>query len=232
LVTRDRQLFLKVYFGTPYPSFRRKMLAKFRGDTTIPETFDWTGETADGGASVGTLLDLVETHHEPPRESLGQGTIVRLLLTVLSSNFYDFFSTAALHSRLYPESFYNPDTSPARVYNTVKRVRRWLTDNAIPLAIEERNGAYGLNFLVPAEGAARLRVTIQPALSPVAAAVKLLRSRLAGDEFQGHQAALAWDVSIRTAQRILLHALECGLILRIGAGRTSRYRFNDSPSAA
>jgi hypothetical protein len=158
LVTRDRQLFLKVYFGTPYPSFRRKMLAKFRGDTTIPETFDWTGETADGGASVGTLLDLVETHHEPPRESLGQGTIVRLLLTVLSSNFYDFFSTAALHSRLYPESFYNPDTSPARVYNTVKRVRRWLTDNAIPLAIEERNGAYGLNFLVPAEGAARLRV--------------------------------------------------------------------------
>jgi hypothetical protein len=222
IATRDRQLFLKVYFGTPYAGFRDRLCAAFGGDNAIPPFFDWSG---DSGSGEGPLLDLVENGHLPARTDFEPGSAVRQLLTVLGGNFYDPFSTAGLHARLYPGAIYNPDTSPARIYNAIKRVRRWLDVNRVPIAIDEQSGAYGLRFA----GAARLRVSLGPPPSPVVAAVRRLRERLGDKDFMAQQAAVALGISPRTAQRLLLQALEKRLVERIGGGRSSRYRFAPSP---
>ena len=57
-----------------------------------------------------------------------------------------------LYSSLYPDEYFNPDSSPNRMYQVVQRLRKWYRDNNIPLNVKvdknhfllEMKGDYGI----------------------------------------------------------------------------------------
>jgi len=66
------------------------------------------------------------------------------LLQVLSQDFYRPLSLGPLFNQLYPNEYYNPLSSPGRVYKVVQRVQQLLIENHIPLKIEQQNNEFKL----------------------------------------------------------------------------------------
>ena len=66
------------------------------------------------------------------------------LLQVLSQDFYRPLSLGPLFNQLYPNEYYNPLSSPARVYKVVQRVQQLLIENHIPLKIEQQKNEFKL----------------------------------------------------------------------------------------
>src|SRR5207302_175208 len=67
------------------------------------------------------------------------------MLQSLALDFYRPLQLAELHERLYPREYFNPFSSPDRVHQAARRLRRWLQENRIPLGISEELGQYRLS---------------------------------------------------------------------------------------
>ena len=132
--SKNKNLFEQVYFGTPYESYRKMMVEKWVAAKPKSESFIW-----NKGQS-----QVLQIHKGKINEELvfRDGELISRLLSFLFSDFYVPKRVASIFSFLHPEEYFDPNTSPTRVYQLVKRLKQHLKKHKINIEVHSRSGAY------------------------------------------------------------------------------------------
>jgi len=148
---RKQEILWKVYFGTPYSSYRKTLLREFHQEgLKIPEAYFRNFQTGFEpdiilNPAQGTAIhksDEDRTH--TINFSFARLPIVQNVLIVLSTDFYSPFRLPQIFEQLYPGEHYVPGESAEKAYLTISQAREWLKENNVPLAIVESKSFYSL----------------------------------------------------------------------------------------
>lgn len=155
LITKSKKLFLQVYFGTPFESFRKDLIEEFKTRVQIPNYFIWGPEVSHLDTSPISLD--IENGTLMTRDTNGlvnqfgnllvPGSLPHQLLMTLASDFYSPFGYRYLFAALFPEKNYHPQFSDQEVLVAIETLKKWLSQNNLPLDVEERGGFFKLKFL-------------------------------------------------------------------------------------
>ena len=213
---RDERLLTHVYFGTPFEDFRKSLLLDFGSPVDMPPEYDWS----PGGHGKGGVLSLSTGAEEAGKARLKVDSASHRLLSALACDFYRPIRLAAIHEKIFSGECFNPVSSPLRVYQAIRRLRSWLAKGELPLAIDEREGAYRLI----GDRSYRLRVSRRKAIRQ-RHAWYLHRLRRAFDTRPFGVTAMAevLGLSRRSANRVLVELREQGSLSMSGAGSSTSY---------
>ena len=230
---RDIAILLHVYYGSPFPSYRKKVKEKLRDlGAPLPDAYDWR---------PGTVLNATsERHHKtlciengellPKGSGLKPGQVLHRLIIALCSDFYRPHSVARLHESLFPDQHFNPKSSPDLVRQAVLRLRAWTQEQKLGFEVVEcGNGSYRLDS---ARDVGRLRIKTQREDAPFAREFDPLKLRTESfraklemmfdhsKPFRAKTVANAFGLPQRTANRMLTELVAEGCLEKIGSGRS------------
>lgn len=214
----------KVFYGTPYFSYRRRIEKELRYHAD-DRGFVW--RVGPGHAKASAVLDVQKGLLAPTPRSLKTGQVVQRLLETLALDFYKPPTVAQLHATLFPDRYYNPESSPDLIHQAMKRLRQWIAQNKVPLSVVEDQGLYRLR----SQGRVDIHLRAQ-AIAPSAP-----RARLADDlaqEFRSQPFSRkefeAWTkLSSRAANLRIAELLTANALEKIGAGPQTKYKVKASP---
>ncbi len=226
ITMQDRALALNLLFGTPYESFRKRLVEKSESWLKVPKTYRWnlTGQESD------RAFNLHQAEEIGGPAKMKAGTVLHKIFLVLSSDFYRPFAIGNLHSLIYPKEFFNPDSSPRRVAFLIQRLRAWFKEFDIPLFIHAEDDGFKLQASAPysliIEKAASKTVSKSDEPLQYLTLVKKIKTNRKGQPLRAAEIAELTDMSVRSVRYFLKWALEKKKVQKIGSGRESRYRFS------
>jgi hypothetical protein len=156
------------------------------------------------------------------RVSLKEGKRTHQVFAALLEDFYRSQTLNALFASLFPTEYFDPFSSPDRVYQAIRRSRAWIKESGLPIEIRESEGRYSLHvdkgfaFVVPL---AQARVDKQSALWQ-----KLMDHFPGSVEFRSSDAQSVLSLSATSFRRFANWAIETGRLERIGASSAVVYR--------
>ncbi|MCB0386040.1 MAG: hypothetical protein KDD43_11660 [Bdellovibrionales bacterium] len=218
--TRNQGLFGRVYFGTPYPAYRQTMKDKIPKQWKISDEYLLSSTTE---AAPHLVLDLKLGTEKSGRFELKPGQLLHRALVLLIEDFYHPKRVGTLHSELFPDSYFNPVSSPNRIYQVVSRLRQWADESKVPLSIKEDNGYYwamvraGLGVLI------REEKTLASEVSPNQTLVDRLYAEGAED-FSARQACECLGLSRSSFNRFAKWAIDEGILEKRGQSSSTHYR--------
>lgn len=222
LKTKDEALAARLYFGSPSPAYRRRLLNELGRHVHLPEEYLWM---PSGEANPRFLVDLFTgAVHEEGRQIAGLrvGHMVHRLLVLLVSDFYRPFRTATVFGKMNPGEFYNRETSPARVHEAVRALRAFFQESGLPLSVEATDAGYSLKALGPVA----LRFSHGDLLGrPHAPEIDALRQAFPDAHFTSTEALDFTRLPKRSLQRLLSEAVVEGILEKDGVRASTRYRF-------
>lgn len=195
--------FAKLYFGTPYPKYRERLLAEFQ--TAPPEHYVWGSSRRDQAH-----FDLAESKMTPQLQ--------RFMWQMLS-DFYQPQSLGRLFSGVFPSEHYNWRHSPNKVHQVISRMRRHLAKNKMPITIEQSDGFY--QFIATDKISIRLMRTHDLRIDTL---VKLYE-RFTDQRFTAKEACHFLRQAKTSTHRLLERAKSDGVLTSIGRGRSTQYGF-------
>lgn len=134
---RNRTILQKLYFGTPFPAYRQRILNETNGEFKVETSYLWrlySSKRPEYWIDLRTGKDENEsTVLNPQLHSLR-------LLSVIASDFYRPIQTSTIFHSLYPNSFFDPYSSPNRIDQALLRLRRSLKLAHLPLIINNQDG--------------------------------------------------------------------------------------------
>ncbi len=208
VLTRNERLLHHVYFGTPFENYRRRLLVRYERPGPIPDRYDWELGRVSARAPSLNLANPEGAY--------------RRFLAFLACDFYRPQTMGALHARLYPRDFFNPDSAPLKIRQLILRVRRWCAAEKIPVKIQSGRDGYRLQATSP------LVLTVGktiPDVSEIDPDLGTLEQSWGGRVFSLKDAQRTLNRPERTVRRILKDAFDAGKLERSGAARGVRYRF-------
>jgi hypothetical protein len=156
---------------------------------------------------------------------LKEGKLLHRLLVALASDGYRPARVTTLHFHLYPREYFNPSSSPGRVYQRIDHLRRWLKARRFPMTVDQQGGFFHLVAKAPC----RLRVGASPLRAGrTETLVEKLRDAWPRSEFSAKDAGRHLLLPARATQRVLQKALAADLLEREGSGYHTRYRLKRS----
>ncbi len=215
LAQHDENLVLQVYFGTPYPSYRRRLADSCRS---------WLGPLPQSWIFGGRerVFDIRQGKELGEALRLKPGQAVHRMFAALSSDLYRPISQGALFARLFSNQYYDPESGLQRIANVLLRWRRWCEETRFPFRASVEKGSYRLE--VPAT--CGLRLWNSTATSELTPAVELTLERLlnfAPKEFSSRDAASVLHLGLRSTIDILNWGVKNGYLLRLGKGPATKY---------
>lgn len=215
--TGDRALFDKLYFGTPWPRYRERLVELAPG-YVVSSHYDH----APLGTG-GSILDVDAFGARAGGHELKAGQLLHRALVALTRDLYRPSWVAAAFNALFPDEFYHPESGPKRVHQAVFRLRNWFVEAGVPIEIEEKNGRYFLDFKQPCS------IRLVPAELPAAeiaeeASLRKVAAAFGESAFGSKDVARALDVSSTTARDFLKWAVESGRLEKISSGPKTRYK--------
>ncbi len=217
IICHDRELFLKVYFGTPYLSYRERLRRDYKAEVEIPDSLPFPLPSTSPRTGATENLDLLRN------EALKSGQLKHRLLKAMVSDFYRPARVAHLFSDLYPGESFELVGSRARVHVAMQELRSWFRKKRLPLRIVETQGEFRLTSSV-----SRLQLIVP---SPrwwqqnPSGRLALARAYAGANPFSAGEFAQWLKIPRRTAFEILSESLQQGLLRKTGAGPTTRYQF-------
>lgn len=209
---QDKDLLQKVYFGTPFETFRKR-LQKKNPFLSLDTSYLWC---VPGGEGTNPFV------FELDKTDLKPGQALYRILSTLCSDFYRPFSAIDLFESSNKEDYYSAGHAEQRVYQLVKRLREWLRANALPFILQTTKGNFHLI------GSAPCRILLDPGnaqqsvLSQDDHRLLQLQKHFSG-LFTAHEAATTLGTSRRTVSNTLKQGLLSGKIEKIGT--SNQYRF-------
>jgi hypothetical protein len=222
----QQNLLLNVYFGTPFSDYKKRIenLFKEKG-WKIPN--DYYRKLSSEPAS--RILDI-ETGLEEDREMveiIKPGQMLHRFLNILATDFYKPIGVGQLFSKLFPDEYFNPETSADRIAQAVKQIRKWFLINEIPLDVNVESNLYNLSAYGPY--ALKLSKSLQNSDELLDAGFELQLKKLIEkwpyQSFSTSKAADELQISSSSVRTILEKALDQKRIFKSGAGRSVLYRF-------
>ncbi len=140
VIEGNPDLFLKVYFGTPFLNYRKKLKSAFP-QVEIPETYLWN-PTQKTPKKVADRFKVTEGEDVSSGAKLKKGQLSHRLMQSLTSDFYIPFRTESLFGYVFPDEHYNPVSSYKKTSNAINRLQNWLEKSEIPIQIRFKDGGY------------------------------------------------------------------------------------------
>lgn len=202
----DENVLERVYFGTPYETFRNRIIKEYP-NFTIQDSF-WH--------EIGSGMKVKEFDYLQYKELTKSSKILKTL-QALTSDFYRLQNKYSLFGLIFPGEFFNSEVSFNKVYVTITRTRNWLKRKHIPLQILEKNGEYYL------EGQIHIKLYLQDLLKDqeelieprLYAELDQLRKKFNHSQFSIRDASETLKhENLRKTQRLLKKAFENKLIAR------------------
>lgn len=225
LLKKDFELLAKVYHGTPYPCYLKKVLEEakviFGNKVSFDELFYWFPGGRKNASSVKHYIDISTGATSNKNLFLKTKTIPFHLMQVLSSDYYRFWNIPSLHSKLFGDRIFNPDSSPGLILEHIQRVRGFLKSSKLGVSIIRNKNFFKLDAKPEAgirvQGAAILvDAEAQTWLSP-------LLKHFGKLIFTINDAETVWATSRRTAQRRLKTLCRVGALSSKSKGRGTQY---------
>ncbi len=221
LAFRDDQLFIKVYHGSPYASYRKRIRKIYKPEFPIPKMIEWD-LNASSHFEKKRVFDISKGCEDGGTARLSSSPLLMRLLQTLSKDFYRPATTGSLFSVLYPSEYFNPQTSPNRVYHVIKRLRIWFQDHAIPIDIEAQED----RFTLASRGPYHLRVSFQNIrISKNESWLESLSHHLGQRDFSIEDAIEELQLPPTTAKKFLIWACQQGHVRRMKKGKTDLFRW-------
>lgn len=218
IARQDESLLHRVYFGTPFENFRKKLLLRFGKPIVIPTRYHWQLHENE----KSEIIDFDSL------KGIKRGELFHRLLMVLAEDFYRPRTLAVLHAKLYPGQYFNAISAPKQIYTAIYRLRLILEKKKVPFSIEEESGAYQLRAVRPATV-----VLYSPGAEKNKPSLILnsLRNRFSSQSFSANDAAKVLSLSSRSALRVLTLGVEEGSVTKVGTGPVTRYQFTNRKAA-
>jgi len=210
--------FNHIFFGTPFPAYRQRIISELGITAPLPKSFCLKGS--------GPVLDISGSQSPLPEAMASGGNLHRLLL-ILFKDLYQPARLGTLFAELFPGEYFNPYSSPNRVHQALRRLRRATEKSGFELSIEESNGGYKVRHSCPI----RLGQG-QPETDTRRLALQKLSAVTGHSAFTSSQAQAQLGLSESTALRLLRWGVSHRLLSHSGKGRATRYSFTDTKQAA
>jgi tetratricopeptide (TPR) repeat protein len=222
---RDADLFLlkvqpdqdqldHLVFGTPKAAFRRRI-------ETLVEIAPSSSYVL--GSQKGPQLNL-QTGRVSGIDNLPLGKKIHQVISALNRDFYVPTSVGTLFHELYPDEYFDIDTSPFRIRQAILRTREWLQKNNIPAVIQQAQGTY--RFLITGDFGIHVELE-QQAVNPTVVRWRQLKERFApGLSFRSEEACYQMGWSRTTFRRLAEWACQNGELSRSGVGKATLYQIN------
>lgn len=212
-VTQDTQLLTRVYYGTPFMSYRRRILKEVGPNLKLPKK-----------------MTLFGSHFHKIRsldEILTNETQFSKILQILLFDHYQPLRLGRFFSLLYAEEFYNPFSSPHRVDQAIYRFRVSSTAKNLGLDVVRANDSYKL--ISVSEEALEVSLSLlrsfQSSVTQTNKAPHWLRDpKLTKKSFTSQHLSKHLGISQRTAQRLIKDAINNDMLMSLSNGRSTRYQ--------
>lgn len=214
LVSQKEELYLKVFWGTPFESLRNKLKYRFSRKINPGESYILR---FDEKSDLTRTIDLSLPKYE---KSIRPGQMISRMLTALTEDFYKPRTLPELHASIFPEERYHPVHSPTKIYQLIKRTRQTLKTLDLPISIEEKEAGYSLSFPV----GVGLKITRMGKLSPLESSLDKLSSKFP-DGFTLKEAEKHLGLSRSSTQRLVWEAEKAKILVSERVGKSLRYLF-------
>ena len=219
-ITKNKELFLKIYAGTPLKSYRKKLLKNIGFEVEIPTSVT----VAMQKDQKGEIFDL-QTAEYQGQQILKPGGLPHQLLQLLCSDLYKPLRLGNIFSQLFPDEHYSVVSTPNRVHQIIIRLRQSLEN--IPLEVTEHEGLYS----VTATGPVSINFSTSTGLKNTREVrLKQLREKFQSTPFGIKDVMNLFGVSRTQAHYIIKSADHLG-ISKVGKGPSTRYVFQNKTAA-
>lgn len=208
----EQSRFDYLYFGTPHRSYRRRLL-----DIGAPLNVDESTEVHLPGAPAPT--DVIDPMMGLP----DLGGVPHRVTQLLLRDFYHPYRVAEIFGHLHPDEYFDPETSPNRVHQSLHAARVWYEKLGLDLRIVSRGTRFRLSW------SEHYRLRVREAILPVTTE-QIFQYRL---ELAASQPETYWSrqevqtelgCSRASATRFLDPRLNPLILEKRGAGPHVRYR--------
>lgn len=221
LLTRDEELLKHIYFGTPHQAFRQRMMRLWGRSVDFGEFYHWNLNPVSEVTPLESF-SVDEGFIGIKGSGIKKGTSGHRLLLILASDFYKTFKAEELFSLLFPDQHFHLETSRHRIHETISRTRNWLKAKGINLVINESQGAYVLSSEVQFKVKVLKDLRIKADVLSTNMAELL---RVVGDNvFTSYDVCNILKVPTSTTRRYLRVALKQKMVVKMGQGRSTKYR--------
>lgn len=200
-------------FGTPFESFRRQVFNEF-GHKLEQQTYIL-------GPKSSPRFDLL-TGKIDGRDLLAPGRKCHQLFEVLLRDFYYPLRIGGLFSEMFPDEHFDVHSSPVRVRQLIRRARRWLESERIPVEICESRGFYSLRIV--GDFSFRVPMHRKPVDFMHLHFEKLQVAFASTPTFTAKDVRDKLGFARTTVQRLVNWGLEIGKLERLGARNATEYR--------
>lgn len=214
IADRDESLFMKVYHGTHFAEYKKRMKQIYGktvgGYREFSIDLDCKGKSRTSGVSRIDLKSGAITNLSGSTMISGLGL---KLLQIVASDFYRSFRIGELARSLYPDEYFNPFSTPKKLYQVFSTLNHQLRECHSNLLLKWDKNSVGMNFL----GQVALEKTgshqsLPPSLN------QFLKGKEMGSVFRSQEFATYLGQSERSAQRILSQALDKKKLRRLKPG--------------
>lgn len=146
---KQKELLLNIYFGTPYKEYKKRIQGIFKTEGWDLPDFYFRNLSHEPATAYLDVQNGTTESEMPLPTPLKQGQALHRLLLVLSQDFYKPTGPGEIFSKIFPDEYFNHETSPERIVQAVKRLRTWFYENNIPVTITVVNGSYALHASRP-----------------------------------------------------------------------------------
>ncbi|MBX3016254.1 MAG: hypothetical protein KF767_00075 [Bdellovibrionaceae bacterium] len=213
----DHDAYLELLVGTPFTGYRARIQSRL-DRTDLPELPSrWRWGAPDSAAldlATGELHGMTRTVRPPTAKCLQ-------LIEALSQDLFRPQRLATLFGRLFPREHFDIFSSPQRVHQILRRTRRWLSENDLPLQIEESGGQFRLRK--PDRFALILTLSREPRDNQRRLLQRLERDFGTEPYFTGPEAAARLGISESLMKRVLAWGVAQKRLRRQGRGSGTTY---------
>lgn len=223
LAKKDESLFWKVFFGTPFLQYRKRIQSLFKPDSR-PLKFQWQSQIVDQ-SKIDRTLDLSRGEEIGSKVQIRSNAILHQLLQILCRDFYRPVALGAIFSELFPNEHYDPDSSPQRVYQSIIRLRKWFRDHHVPLRITSSNWSFRLKFT----GNYAVQIQMKAdRTSELEFPIEKLVENFGMNPFSAKAVSEKFDIPLSRAQKYLSEVLKLKKIRKTAGGSVTKYKLVES----
>ncbi len=227
---KDPHLFLKVYWGSRFEDYKKRIKKIFNADIEIKNQFiySFTPSSREFFSEKKPHHNSIESKSQeepvasnrPPIDlvELAKGVYLKKLFFILTREFYRPLRVTEIIDFIYTDEFYNPITSLQKFHQLMKRARLWLQEQQLPFAIEAHRNAFKLTALEPCSLLLKSEFTKSHANESFECPLEFRNKPFSAVEWSNY-----YKISHRTASRQLQRLVKSLHLQKKGFGRATQY---------
>lgn len=223
VLKKDKYLFHRLYFGTPYLSYRQRLGKAMNDSTVLPETFEWSGNFPyrEIATRKKIEIDLSSNTITLGNKKFDQFHSMAQLLKCLCADFYLPQKPVNIFLKMFPDELVDPSSAIQRIFNAVSQLNSTLKSEKIPLKIEMESEGYKLNFFGPVIIKIPQSIDFSNRQNYFN---NQLQKTFSESSFTSIQVVEALGMPKRTIQRLLNAAVENDHVVSFKEGQRTLYR--------